>query len=601
MLEGVGAIVVRRIPRTPSGRRPRPGAGAGRAGAAARGPAPGGDVGDARRRAAGALPRCAAPESSAGRSYPVTLAHFPARRDETLERAGCGAASNEALAKHPGRRAGVPARPARDRARRTRAGDAARRRWQRRRVLPLHGELPLEQQSEALRPIPQGRRRVVLATNVAESSVTLPGVRVVIDSGLAREPRYDPNSGFSRLEIVNISQASADQRAGRAGRVAEGWRLSPVAAIAAAGAAAHAGDRPGRTGRARAGTGGLGQRRAALRRSRRRPARWRRRANCCSARRARGRSARSPRSGRRMLALGTHPRLAAMLLSAPAAQTTRALACDLAALVEARDPLRGRAATSWPRAGRRWRRSAQGRAAGRREPCRAWRRSTRRARNGAAACAATPRRRAEVAGARARRPARARLPRPHRAPASRRPAPLPAGQRPHGATVRRQRALRRALARGQRIALRGHAMRWCCARAPVDEARLRARFPERFVERRRGALGCRRARAASPPRNALRPHRARVASPAGRVDPAQAAQALSDAVARARPGRRCRGASAAAMARARALPARVDAGTRPARPVRRRLAGHAATTGCSRPSPARPGSTRSARTSWPRR
>ncbi len=96
-------------------------------------------------------------------------------------------------------------------------------------VLALHGELPVEKQSEALQPDPQGRRRVVLATNVAESSVTLPGVRVVVDSGLAREPSYDPNSGFSRLEVTHISQASADQRAGRAGRVAEGWayRLWP--------------------------------------------------------------------------------------------------------------------------------------------------------------------------------------------------------------------------------------------------------------------------------------------------------------------------------------------------------------------------------------
>src|SRR3546814_13368873 len=98
------------------------------------------------------------------------------------------------------------------------------------RVLPLHGELAIDAQSVALQPDPQGRRRVVLATNLAESSVTLPGVRVVIDTGLAREPRYDPNTGFSRLNTVNISQASADQRAGRAGRVAEGgcYRLWPA-------------------------------------------------------------------------------------------------------------------------------------------------------------------------------------------------------------------------------------------------------------------------------------------------------------------------------------------------------------------------------------
>ncbi len=97
-------------------------------------------------------------------------------------------------------------------------------------MLPLHGDLPIEQQSQALQPAATGVRRVVLASNVAESSVTLPGVRVVIDSGLAREPRFDPNSGFSRLDLVSISQASADQRAGRAGRVSAGWcyRLWPA-------------------------------------------------------------------------------------------------------------------------------------------------------------------------------------------------------------------------------------------------------------------------------------------------------------------------------------------------------------------------------------
>ena len=75
-------------------------------------------------------------------------------------------------------------------------------------VLVLHGELSVEQQSRVLQPAADGRRRIVLATNVAESSVTLPGVRVVIDSGLAREPRLDPNSGFSRLDVVAISQAA---------------------------------------------------------------------------------------------------------------------------------------------------------------------------------------------------------------------------------------------------------------------------------------------------------------------------------------------------------------------------------------------------------
>ncbi len=94
--------------------------------------------------------------------------------------------------------------------------------------VPLHGELSLSDQRLALASGGK-QRRVVLATNIAESSVTLPGIRAVVDLGLAREPRLDPNSGFTRLETVTISQASADQRAGRAGRIAPGvaYRLWP--------------------------------------------------------------------------------------------------------------------------------------------------------------------------------------------------------------------------------------------------------------------------------------------------------------------------------------------------------------------------------------
>src|SRR5690606_23474310 len=66
------------------------------------------------------------------------------------------------------------------------------------------------------------QRKVIVATNVAETSLTIPGVRVVVDSGLARIPRYDPNRGINTLLVEKISRASADQRAGRAGRVAPG-------------------------------------------------------------------------------------------------------------------------------------------------------------------------------------------------------------------------------------------------------------------------------------------------------------------------------------------------------------------------------------------
>lgn len=272
--------------------------------------------------------------SSEGRGFPVQVAHFPARRDEPTD-VQARRAIEQAVQAHPGDvLVFLPGQR-----------EIARVATMLAEVLPqdilvlaLHGELPVEKQSEALQPDPQGRRRVVLATNVAESSVTLPGVRVVVDSGQAREPSYDPNSGFSRLEVTTISQASADQRAGRAGRVAEGWayrlwpqsqRLDPqrrpeialveLGALALELAAWGSDDLrfvdappPGAMNAAR----DLLRRLGALTPT----------------------NAITP-LGKRMLALGTHPRLAAMLLSAGEGED-RALACDLAALVEARDPLR---------------------------------------------------------------------------------------------------------------------------------------------------------------------------------------------------------------------------------------------------------------------
>ncbi|ROP76189.1 ATP-dependent helicase HrpB [Stenotrophomonas rhizophila] len=272
--------------------------------------------------------------SSEGRSFPVTIAHFPARRDESLE-PQARRAVEQALAEHPGDV--LVFLPGQREIARVQTAlqsvlDPAVQ------VLPLHGELPVDQQSQVLQPDPGGRRRVVLATNVAESSVTLPGVRVVIDAGLAREPRYDPNSGFARLDVVNIAQASADQRAGRAGRVAEGWawRLWPqsqrleaqrrpeIAQVELASLALELAawgsddlrfvDTP--PAGALAAARELLQRLGAL-----------------------SDSGTLTPLGRRMLTLGTHPRLAAMLMAAGSG-VEQALACDLAALVEARDPLR---------------------------------------------------------------------------------------------------------------------------------------------------------------------------------------------------------------------------------------------------------------------
>lgn len=92
-------------------------------------------------------------------------------------------------------------------------------------VLPLHGALPVEEQQRALVPTPGGRRRVVLATDIAETSVTIEGVTIVIDLGLARKPRFDPGSGLTRLVTEPIPVASAQQRAGRAGRLGPGLCL----------------------------------------------------------------------------------------------------------------------------------------------------------------------------------------------------------------------------------------------------------------------------------------------------------------------------------------------------------------------------------------
>jgi ATP-dependent helicase HrpB len=89
-------------------------------------------------------------------------------------------------------------------------------------VFALHGALDFDTQDRAIAPAPASRRKVVLATSIAETSLTIEGVRVVVDSGLARVPRYEPSVGLSRLETVRVSRAAADQRRGRAGRVEPG-------------------------------------------------------------------------------------------------------------------------------------------------------------------------------------------------------------------------------------------------------------------------------------------------------------------------------------------------------------------------------------------
>ena len=94
-------------------------------------------------------------------------------------------------------------------------------------LAPLFGTLDYRAQDLAIAPAPAGKRKVVLATSIAETSLTIDGVRVVIDCGLSRRPRFDPASGLTALETVRVSRAAADQRQGRAGRTQPGvcWRL----------------------------------------------------------------------------------------------------------------------------------------------------------------------------------------------------------------------------------------------------------------------------------------------------------------------------------------------------------------------------------------
>ena len=278
--------------------------------------------------------------SSPGRSFPVQIDYPPARVQESIEhqlarvaRQALEDSDGDVLAFLPGRREIARAQTVLMQS--LERDDVE--------VVALHGELSLAEQQLALSPAEPGIRRIVLATNVAESSVTLPGIRTVIDSGLAREPRFDPNSGFTRLETVTISQASADQRAGRAGRVAAGaahrlWpqskRLEPArtAEIAQAElsgfalelAAWGSADLPWLDPPP---SGPLAQARELLR-----------------SLGALDHASLITKLGRRMLELGATPRLGAAALRAPV--ELRALIADLLALMEARSPLRGEQARS---------------------------------------------------------------------------------------------------------------------------------------------------------------------------------------------------------------------------------------------------------------
>lgn len=276
-----------------------------------------------------------------GRVYPVETIYAPPAQGTRIELAAA-AAVRRALSEQPGdilvflpgegeiravqRELGRPPLPAGTR------------------VRPLYGQLPQAEQDAAVAPAAEGERKIVLATTIAETSLTLPGIRTVIDSGLRRTQVFSPRTGMPRLETAAISRASADQRRGRAGRTAPGvcyrlWSreqhdrlpadsvpeireadLAPLALeLAVWGARDPAAlpwlDAPPAAAYAQALAllGSLG---------------------------ALDAGGAITAHGRRLAALGAHPRAAHMLLCA-AEQGDAPLACRLAALLQERDPLRG--------------------------------------------------------------------------------------------------------------------------------------------------------------------------------------------------------------------------------------------------------------------
>ena len=207
-------------------------------------------------------------------------------------------------------------------------------------VLPLAGSLTLEEQDAALRPSGEGRRRVVVSTDIAETSLTVEGVRIVVDSGLARAPRHDPATGMTRLTTVTTSRSSATQRAGRAGREAPGVAYALWSKIEHGTRLAHPTPEISEADLASFLLESLawGSEPDDLRLITPPPVSSVRSARALlidlGAINAEGALT---DDGRRMLTLPLHPRLARMVVRHP-----HPISCVLAALLDERDPLRGR-------------------------------------------------------------------------------------------------------------------------------------------------------------------------------------------------------------------------------------------------------------------
>ncbi|GAA5336076.1 MULTISPECIES: ATP-dependent helicase HrpB [Thermus] len=202
-------------------------------------------------------------------------------------------------------------------------------------AFPLHGGLPLAEQAALLRP---GPRRIVLATDVAETSLTLPGVRAVVDTGLAKKPRFDPRTGLTRLALAPIPEDSARQRAGRAGRLGPGkvYRLYPMGPFPPKRPEILEAD----LSRAVLLALAFGERLEDLPLPTPPPKGALEAAHALLHLLGAVREGRLTPLGQRMLRLPTHPRLARMALAAEELGLLP-LAADLMALLEERDPLEG--------------------------------------------------------------------------------------------------------------------------------------------------------------------------------------------------------------------------------------------------------------------
>jgi ATP-dependent helicase HrpB len=277
--------------------------------------------------------------TSSGRAFPVTTTFRPPRDGQRMEEATVSAV-HEALADHEGDV--LVFLPGAREIRRVaalleRTIEADIDLW------PLFGMLDARAQDAAIAPSPHGHRKVVIASAIAETSLTIEGVRVVVDSGWSRVPRYSARTGMTRLETVRVSRASADQRRGRAGRVAAGhcircWHEYDDAALRAHGAAEilDADLAPLALDLAGAGVSDAAE------------LSWLDTPPAAAFATARALLAtlgaldsdgRVTSHGTAMSRLGVHPRLAHMLLVAQTRGSV-ALACDLAAILEERDPIR---------------------------------------------------------------------------------------------------------------------------------------------------------------------------------------------------------------------------------------------------------------------